>query len=143
MFDLPARSSLPAAPEPLVEQVLGARAIVLDELREHRVADHRVAGLVALDAVVDRLEHCVADAARERREPDELQVREPRLEHEVGRDRELDRVRGEQQLVGEVARSDRDPVVGVVKLVGPVELRIPAQQLVHEQKRDLGVARLV
>ena len=38
---------------------------------------------------------------------------------------------------------DRDPVVGVEEAVGPVELRVPAHQLVHQQQRDLRVAQLV
>ena len=65
--------------------------IVLDDGGEHGRADLRVARLVALDAAHHLLEHRVAHAVGQRREPDELQVGEAGLEHEVGRDRELDR----------------------------------------------------
>ena len=131
---------LPAAPEPLVDEGLRARAIVLDQLREHRPADLGVARLVALDALHHLLEHLVAHLVRERRQADELQVREPGLEDEVGRHRELDGVAAEQHLVDQVAGRDRDPVVRVVELVRPVELRVRGHELVHEQQRDLRVA---
>src|SRR5215468_9812575 len=39
--------------------------------------------------------------------------------------------------------SNGDPVVGVIELVRPVELSVPAHQLVHEQQRNLRVAEFV
>ena len=61
----------------------------------------------------------------------------------------LTRLRGEdnemvyQPLGVGIQVGNRDPVVRVIEAVGPVELRIPAHQLVHEQERDLRVAALV
>jgi hypothetical protein len=110
---------------------------------EHRRADLGVARLVGLDALHHALEHAVADLGRHRRQADELQVGEAGLEDEVGGDGELDRGRREQHLVDQVAGGDGDPVVAVEEAVGPVELAIPAHQVVAEQERDLGVAQLV
>ena len=87
------REQQPAAPEPLVDQVLGvARDRASTTVASTGRADLGVARLVGLDALHHLLEHPVADAVRQRRQPDELQVGEAGLEHEVGRDRELDRV---------------------------------------------------
>ena len=42
-----------------------------------------------------------------------------------------------------MARRDSHPVVGVKELVGPVELLVPGDERVHQQERDLRVAKLV
>ena len=67
----------------------------------------------------------------------------PGLEHEVELDREVDGVGGEEHVVEQVACGENHPLVGVERLVGPVEVAVVGQQVVADQQRDLGVADLV
>jgi hypothetical protein len=79
----------------------------------------------------------------QRGQADELQIGESGLEHEVGRDRELDRIRAQQHLVECVARGDGDPVVGMIEAVRPVEAGVAGDQVVHQLEGDLRVPELV
>jgi hypothetical protein len=81
-------------------------------------------GFVRLNAGDHPLEHVVTRFASERRQSNELQIRETGFEHNVGGDVELNRVLSKRQFIEEVSRGNREPVVGVVKLVRPIELGV-------------------
>ena len=137
------REEQPAAPKPLVDEVLGVIRIVFENRFENGAPDLSVAGFVGLDALDHLLEHPVAHAVGHRGQADELQVCEAGFEDEIGPDGELDRVRGDQELVDEVTSGDGDPVVRVEELVRPIELRIPGHQFMHQQEWDLRVPELI
>ncbi len=88
------------------------------------MTDLGMPGLIGLNAGDHPLEHMVIRFAGEGCQADELQVGEARLEDEVCGDVELDRILANGELIKEVARRNREPVVGVVELVRPVELGI-------------------
>src|ERR1700686_1930460 len=80
---------------------------------------------------------------RERRETHKLKVGEAGFENHVGGDVEFNRVLPECEFVEEVPCRDSEPVVGVVKLMRPIELCVPADQLMHQEQRNLRMAKLV
>src|SRR6266852_4902898 len=80
---------------------------------------------------------------RQRRQAHKLKVGEAGFENHVGGDVEFNRVLPEREFVEEVPRRDGEPVVGVVELVRPIKLRVPTDQLVHQEQRNLGMAKLV
>jgi hypothetical protein len=104
----------PAAPKPLVDQILSPFGVVTDQCREHRMTDLGVTRLVGLDARDHFLEHPVADVVGDRREPDELEVGKARLEHEIGSDGEFERVRPNAHLIDEVPHGGTRPSHGRV-----------------------------
>ena len=133
------REQQPAPPEPLVDEVLRVRSVVLDHLGQHRPADLGVARLVALDARQHRLEQAIA----RRRAPAPTAPTNCRLVKPVSNTKLVPTansigVGAQQQLVHHVARRDRHPVVGVIEAMRPVELRVPGHQLVHERQRESG-----
>ena len=82
-------------------------------------------------------------AVRHGRHGHELQVGEARLEHEVQLDRRVDGVGGEEHVIEQVPGREHHPLVGVKRLVGPVEVAVVGQQVVADQQRDLGVPDLI
>ena len=69
-----------------------------------------------------------------------LQIGESGFQHEIRRDVELNCVLSHYQFIEEMSGSNREPIVSVVKPVGPIELGVAAQQWMKEQQRDLGMA---
>lgn len=137
------REQQPAAPEPLVQQVLRIGFVVRRDDGQHRSANLRMARFVALNAGHHRFKQPVPHVVRHRRQGDELQVGESGFKDKVGADGEFDRVRAQQHLVHHVPRRQGDPVVGVIEAVGPIELLVPAHQIMHQSQGNLGVAQLV
>src|SRR6266849_9886692 len=80
---------------------------------------------------------------RQRRETHKLKVGEAGFENHVGGDVEFNRVLPKREFVEEVPCRDSEPVVGVVELVRPIKLWVPADQLMHQEQRNLGMAKLV
>src|SRR5229473_4040357 len=80
---------------------------------------------------------------RQRRQAHKLKVGEAGFEKHVGGDVEFNRVLSEREFVEEVPCRDGEPVVGVVELVRPIKLGVPADQLMHQEQRNLGMAKLV
>src|ERR1700732_2527545 len=80
---------------------------------------------------------------RQRRETNKLKVGEAGFENHVGGDVEFNRVLPEREFVEEVPCRDGEPVIGVIKLVRPIKLCVPADQLMHQEQRNLGMAKLV
>src|ERR1700742_1837040 len=85
----------------------------------------------------------VVGAIGQGRHGNELQVGEARLEDEIELDSELERVGGEEHVVEQVACGKDDPLVGVVRLVRPVEIAVVREQVAADQQRNLGMADLV
>ena len=112
-------------------------------VRMHRVADLGVAGLVGLNARQRLLEQVVVGAVGHRRHRHELEVGEAGLEHEVELDRAVDCVGGKEHVVEQVPGGENHPLVGVERLVRPVEVAVVGQHVVADQQRDLGVPDLV
>src|SRR5215510_11166724 len=110
---------------------------------ENWMADLGVACLIGLNAGHHFFEHVVAGLMCKRRQPYELKVGEAGLQNHIGSNLELNRILAQGELVKEMPGSNGDPVVGVIELVRPVELSVPAHQLVHEQQRNLRVAKFV
>jgi hypothetical protein len=81
-------------------------------------------GFIRLNTGNHPLEHVVTRFASERRQSNELQIRKPGFQHDVGGDMEFNRVLSDGQLIEEVSRGNREPIVGVVKLVCPIELGV-------------------
>jgi hypothetical protein len=102
-----------------------------------------VPGLVGLDRRDQRAEVEVAGLHRVCGHAEELQVGEAGLEGE----RELDRHRygvvRQEHVVEEVASGDDAPLVGVVGLVRPVELRLLGQGLVRDVRLQLTMTGLI
>ena len=135
---------LPDTPEADIDQPLRLRlAPVLDHDADERRADLRMARLVGLDALQHGGEGVIAGLGRVCREPDELQVGEALLEGEVGHDRGADRVAGVLDVVERMAQADDDPVLGLRRLVRPVEHLVLLDEFVGEIHLDLAVAHLV
>ena len=67
----------------------------------------------------------------------------PGLEHEVELDRQVDGIGGEEHVIEQVPGGENHPLVGVERLVGPVEVAVVGQQVVADQQRDLGMADLI
>src|SRR6202521_4047496 len=80
---------------------------------------------------------------RQRREAHKLKVGEAGFENHVGGDVEFNRVLPEREFVEEVPCRDGEPVVGVIEFVRPIKLCVPADQLMHQEQRNLGMAKLV
>src|SRR5882762_9122258 len=80
---------------------------------------------------------------RQRRQTHKLKVGEAGFENHVGGDVEFNRILPEREFVEEVPRRNGEPVVGVVKLMRPIKLWVPADQLMHQEQRNLGMAKLV
>ncbi len=120
------REQAPASPEPLVEEVLHVLGIVFHEDGENGVSNLRMPGLIGLNASDHPLKHVVAGFAGQRRQPDKLQIGEPGFQDEIRADGELNRVLSQRQFIKEVAGSDREPIIGVVELVRPIELGVQA-----------------
>jgi hypothetical protein len=113
---------------------------VLDDDSEHGGADLGVTCLIGLYAAHHFLEHVVVDLICEGGQAHELQIGKSGLKDKVGGQCKFDRIRANQQLVHDVSRGNRYPIVGVIESVGPVKLGIPANQFVHDEQRDLCVA---
>src|SRR5258705_13803087 len=79
----------------------------------------------------------------QRCETHKLKVGETGFENHVGSDVEFNRVLPEREFVEEMPRRDGEPVVGVIELVRPIKLWVPSDQLVHQEQRYLGMAKLV
>src|SRR5262249_41221287 len=118
-------------------------AVVLDNHSEHRRSYLRMSRLVGLNAAEHLFEHVIANHVRQRREPYELEVGEPSLKDEIGRHRKLYGISSQQQLVNQMPCRHRHPVIGVIKFVDPVKLRIPLDDWVHEEERNLGMRAFV
>src|ERR1700730_11346643 len=80
---------------------------------------------------------------RQRRETNKLKIGEAGFENHVGGDVEFNRVLPEREFVKEMPCCDGEPVVGVIELVRPIKLCVPADQFMHQQQRNLGMAKLV
>src|ERR1700674_2742891 len=80
---------------------------------------------------------------RQRRETHKLKVGEAGFENHVGGDVEFNRVLAEREFVEEMPCRNCEPVVGVVKLMRPIKLCVPADQLMHQEQGNLGMAKLV
>src|ERR1700722_3121700 len=105
--------------------------------------DLGVAGLVGLNACQRLFEQMGVGAIGQGRHGHELQVGEARFEDEVELDGEVQRVSREEHVVEKVARGKDDPLVGVVRLVRPVEVPVMREQVAADQQRNLGMADLV
>src|SRR2546426_9983006 len=77
------REKEPVPPEPLVDEVLRIRRIVLNDGAQDRPSDLRMPRLVGLDALNHLLEHPVSDEMGHGRQAHELEVREAGFEDEV------------------------------------------------------------
>src|ERR1700737_3312278 len=80
---------------------------------------------------------------RQRRETHKLKVGEAGFENHVGGDVEFNRILPEREFVEEMPCRNCEPVVGVIKLMRPIKLWVPADQLMHQKQRNLGMAKLV
>src|SRR5688500_9766801 len=107
------REELPRPPEGDVDEVLGLLLLAgLDHGLQDGRADLGVAGLVGLDALDQLGEGEVAGPGGVGRQTDELQVRVPRLEGEVGHDRRGQGIAGHEHVVEGVAGGGGAPRLG-------------------------------
>ena len=116
---------------------------MLHEDLQGRAALLGVPRLVGLDRRDHVGEVDVAGFQRVRGQRDELDVGEPGLEGERQLDRDVDHVRVHHHAVEGGPGGDDAPLVGLVRLVRPVVLRILADQRMREVQADLGVPGLV
>src|ERR1700730_16459199 len=75
---------------------------------------------------------------RQRRQTLKLKVGEAGFENHVGGDVEFNRILPEREFVEEMPCRNGEPVVGVVKLVRPIKLCVPADQLMHSRAAESG-----
>src|SRR5580692_8859458 len=137
------RKKMPIPPEPLVYEVLCILRIVLHESCENGMTDLRVPGFVRLNTSDHLLKRMIGGSMRQRGKTHELKVCEPRFKHYVCSDVVLDRILPNGQFVEKVPRRYREPVIRVIKLMDPVELWVPPDQLMEQEERDLSMAIFV
>ena len=69
---------------------------------------------------------------RQRRETNELKICEASFENHVGGNVEFNRALPGRKFIEEMPCGDGELVVGVVDLMRPIKLWVPADQLLHQ-----------